>query len=361
MTRKTDRQTDTKDAWPDQNAAEWKQHYEEAEQARCELADILNAIQRGEVDTILANKANPSLLRLLDATLVEETERTRRELADVLTAIQMREVDTIITNETHSGMLRLLDAKLVDENEHLVEELSRSNQKFRQVFEQSNDGIILLDWEGYIVDVNLRAQNMWGYTHDEFLKLNIVDLHSLRTAEKSVSLLPAFQRAANSTNATDMLFDVEFKRKNTSLFDAEVSAGGMTLNGKASILAMVRDITARQAMKTEILRSNKELQDFSCLVSHDLRMLIRNIRSFINNLMRDETNQLSEESQEDLRHIEKASSKIQALINTILQYSKIGGKTLTPISVNLNIVLSETMTEWQPLLQQIDGSSQYRR
>ena len=78
------------DAIPEPGASDWKRRFEEAHRERCELADVLAGIRSGQVDAIR-------------------------------------------TDEGHSGFLRLLDAKLVEENDRLIEELSRSNQKFRQL------------------------------------------------------------------------------------------------------------------------------------------------------------------------------------------------------------------------------------
>jgi len=252
----TDPLSCVEDSVMDLAALEWKKRFEEAESERRELADALEAIRSGQVDTIVTHDKQ-RLLRLLDANLVEDKERRihemfvkaeseRRELTDALEAIRNGPVDTIVTHDKQR-LLCLLDANLLGEIQRLVEELSHSNQKFRQVFEQSNDGIVIFDAEGNIMDVNLKAQEMWGYAHAEFLALTIPGLHSLHAAEGKNGLVSKFSGWQDThTHTTGFTFETEFRRKDESLFYAEVSTSEMTLDGHASVLGVVKDITQRR-------------------------------------------------------------------------------------------------------------------
>ena len=61
---------------------------------------------------------------------------------------------------------------------------SESELKYRALFEQSPDGILLLDQEGHILDFNTSAHVQLGYTREEFAKLRIADLDPVETPDE---------------------------------------------------------------------------------------------------------------------------------------------------------------------------------
>ncbi|MCA9953828.1 MAG: PAS domain S-box protein, partial [Anaerolineales bacterium] len=60
-------------------------------------------------------------------------------------------------------------------NEQILRE---SEEKYSNLFQQSGDGIFLLDWNGRIRDANLRIEQMLGYERDELLTMTIDQLHT---------------------------------------------------------------------------------------------------------------------------------------------------------------------------------------
>ena len=91
-------------------------------------------------------------------------------------------------------MLRIKRAEdgLRDINLHLEElviertrRAQESEERYRQVFEQAGDGIVLLDMEtGAIVDFNTRAHSSLGYTREEFARLRPADIEAVECAGK---------------------------------------------------------------------------------------------------------------------------------------------------------------------------------
>jgi len=191
--------------------------------------------------------------------IAEMHEEALRRLAE--------ESPSMISPETISlvspPLMEMLMAYGLAYREYIVLQESAEN-KFRQIFEQSNDGIVILNPKGNIVDVNLKAQEMWGYAHAEFLELTIPDLHSLQAREKNNNLLTNYFELLNThTDTTGLTFETEFQRKDESVFYGEVSGGGMNLDGKALALGVIRDITQRKKAEAEREALNKQLIDTS--------------------------------------------------------------------------------------------------
>ena len=61
--------------------------------------------------------------------------------------------------------------------------LKKSEDKFRLLFEQSPDGVLLMDTQGAIIDFNDQVNRQLGYTREEFSKLRIADIDPIESPE----------------------------------------------------------------------------------------------------------------------------------------------------------------------------------
>jgi PAS domain-containing protein len=66
-------------------------------------------------------------------------------------------------------------------NEQILQE---SEEKYSNLFQQSGDGIFLLDWNGRVRDANRRIEQMLGYERDELLVMTIDQLHPANAAQQ---------------------------------------------------------------------------------------------------------------------------------------------------------------------------------
>ncbi|MHA2357442.1 MAG: PAS domain S-box protein [Candidatus Heimdallarchaeaceae archaeon] len=132
--------------------------------------------------------------------------------------------------------------------------LKESEEKFRQAFNQSNDGIFLHDLEGNILDVNLKVIEQFGYNKSEITAIPITQLHSETELEVSKK---AFEEVSEKGYAN---FETEFKRKDQSVFPAEVSSSLFEIAGKKIVQGVVRDITERKLTEQELQESEESFR-----------------------------------------------------------------------------------------------------
>lgn len=136
----------------------------------------------------------------------------------------------------------------ITESKRAEEALRHSQEKFGNLFKHSNDGIILHDVEGNIIDVNRKAIEQFGYSKSELLSLAVQDLHPPGMKEKCAN---AFEKVSRDGFVN---MEVVFRKQSGEDFPAEVSASMFEIAGKKVIQGIVRDITERKLAEEQLER-----------------------------------------------------------------------------------------------------------
>ena len=164
-----------------------------------------------------------------------------------------------------------------------VEALRQSEEKYKNLFDHSNDGIVIHDVEGEIIDVNQKALDQFGYSKSEFLSLRIPDLHTTQALEASQT---AFETISQNGFVR---FDIDFKKKSGELFLAEVSSSLFETGGKLVIQGIVRDITRRKQTQQALGESQEGF--LTILDSIEAHIYVADLETgvilFMNRRMRD--------------------------------------------------------------------------
>lgn len=144
----------------------------------------------------------------------------------------------------------------VTERQRAEEALRDSEQRFRQLFENSADALFVHDEAGKILDCNAEACHALGYEREELLSMNVSDVTvSLLTKEEKEARAgdTLWERVMSGEPDRIVGFDQnELRRKDGSTFPVEVGVGGIDFEGKRAIFASVRDITARKELENEL-------------------------------------------------------------------------------------------------------------
>ena len=95
----------------------------------------------------------------------------------------------------------------------------------------------------------------------------------------------------------------------------------------------------------DLAKSNKDLEQFAYVVSHDLQSPLRTINSFIELLNEDYEGQFDEEAKEYFSYIYEASSRMRSLIHAILSYSRINNGEPEIKEITLNDLLKDVLED----------------
>jgi PAS domain S-box-containing protein len=131
--------------------------------------------------------------------------------------------------------------------------------------------------------------------------------------------------------------------KAIELDETDISLLGLVSRWVGSIIEgrQVKEVLRLYA--DELEDKNKELQEFSHIVSHDLREPLRTIISFSNILEEDLADKLDEESREYLDFITGAAERMSELITKLLEYSRLGRVAVKYLPVDLNECIQEIL------------------
>ena len=129
-------------------------------------------------------------------------------------------------------------------------QLIQSEEKFRSLFENSNDGIILHDLKGRIIDTNEKIENILGYEPNELMGKFIQALHP--ESEKEISI-QAFEKTMEIGFST---FETQFKSKGGTPVYVSINSKIYDENAKL-VQGIIRDISESKKLQEQLNQAQK--------------------------------------------------------------------------------------------------------
>ncbi len=128
-----------------------------------------------------------------------------------------------------------------------------AEERFKVIFDNTNDGIVLADVKNRQLFIcNASFSRMLGYNFEEILGLSVTDIHPKEILNY---ILGQFERQVRGE--ISLVEGVQVKRKDGSIFYADINSSVVNMGGKKYLLGIFRDITERKN-KDEILRKLSE-------------------------------------------------------------------------------------------------------
>lgn len=112
---------------------------------------------------------------------------------------------------------------------------------------------------------------------------------------------------------------------------------------------------ALQLYSEELQRSNRELEEFAFVASHDLQEPLRKIRAFGDRLLQKYSDTLGERGADYVARMHSASERMSLLINDLLSFSRVTTKRNPFARVNLNTILSKVLEDLEFALEESGG------
>ena len=136
------------------------------------------------------------------------------------------------------------------------EALKESEAKYKAIFAGAAEGIFVTDIETKQTHyLNTAAYRMFGYTEEEFLRLEVPDMFSKEDRDFAMAEFAAHVRGEKSLTT-----DLPCCRKDGSKFYANINTSLMTLGGRPCIVGLFTDITDRKLAEDALQQFNQEMK-----------------------------------------------------------------------------------------------------
>jgi PAS domain S-box-containing protein len=133
------------------------------------------------------------------------------------------------------------------------ERLRASEERFRGLLENAGDGIVILDAEGQVRDVNQRICSYLGYSREEMLGLGAWDFVVGLTRNGFRDFFDHVNQMSPITR------DGAHRRKDGTIYPTEVRICTLEFEGRWWMLALVRDVTERKRMEQQLREGEERL------------------------------------------------------------------------------------------------------
>ncbi len=226
---------------------------------------------------------------------------------------------------------------------------AEKNETYNVITNQLKDGIYLTDMDGNFVSHNPALSEMTGYSETELLNMSVFNLES----KSQLQIRGLAQEVSSNTDGIPYFKTI--KRKDESVFIAEIVTNIITTSGQKYLLNTGHDITNRLKAEQELINAKEHAEEsdrlksaFLANMSHEIRTPMNGILGFAD-LLKD-PDLSGEEQQNYIRIIEKSGARMLNIITEIVDISKIeaGLLTLDIRDANINELVEYAYAFFKP-------------
>lgn len=238
--------------------------------------------------------------------------------------------------------------------------LAASERRFLVTFEQAPVGVGHIGPDGQFVRVNQKYCEILGYTHEELLGLTFQDITYPEDLPADLELytrlnakeIPSYTREKRSIRKDGSLVwvnrSVSIVWDETGQFDyAIVIAEDITQKKQ------VEEALAQYAEKLE--QSNRDLEQFATIASHDLQAPLRKVIMFSENLKVKYGASLPTEGIDYIERMQRATKRMQDLVSDLLVLSRISRKGNPFKPVQLASMVDEVLDDLEAVILETEA------
>jgi two-component system, LuxR family, sensor kinase FixL len=225
----------------------------------------------------------------------------------------------------------------------------RSEARLAGVFEAAVDGIILIDAHGTVQELNPAVERLFGYAASEVIGHNVKMLMPTPYHEEHDGYLQRYHETGER-HIIGIGRDVVARHKSGRTFPMHLSVAEVFEGGERLYAGIIRDISAikaaeqaREQLIEQLERQNAELERFTYTVSHDLKSPLITIKAFVGQLEKSVAKGNMDRFHTDVGRIAAAADKMKALLDNLLELSRIGRVANPTMDIDLRELVDEVL------------------
>ncbi|MGZ3579635.1 MAG: PAS domain S-box protein [Syntrophales bacterium] len=227
-----------------------------------------------------------------------------------------------------------------------AEALRESEIKYRGLYEFTQDGIVMTDIKGNVVECNRAYSDMLGYTREEIIGLTYQQTTPAKwhDMERDIVINKILK-----TGYSDV-YEKEYIKKDGTVFPVSIrvwairdEAGSIT-----GMWGIIRDITERKQIEavlrkhlSELEYANKELESFSYSVSHDLRAPLRAIDGYARMILKKQGDKFDADTLDKFNTIRSSAHQMGQLIDDLLRLSRLGRTQMSVMLLDMDMLMRD--------------------
>ncbi len=261
-------------------------------------------------------------------TEIEDLRARLRDSEDTLEAIRSGKVDALVIDGPDGKQIYTLQG---------------ADSTYRIIFESISEGVATLDSRGGILFCNKALADMLKTPMEKLIGGSLLD----SVVEHERAALAALLKDALTKHRKG---EFSLLLSDGAQAPALISTNSFCMEGSDSICAIVADLTEQkryeEALKTmldELKRSNKDLEHFAYIASHDLQEPLRSVTTCMQLLERRFKGQIDEGGQKLIDFAVYYSKRMKALIDDLLLYSRVVTKAREPKLVDSERIFKEAL------------------
>lgn len=240
----------------------------------------------------------------------------------------------------------------VTERLMMEDRLKASEDRYRTLVNSAKDIITLVTTDGILLSINPAFEELTGWNCEEWIGRPFSPLLHPDERPHVVKTLQALVR----DNSHSGVVECRIRCKSGAYLHVESTGKAFFKDGVLiGIIGICRNVTDRKRIeeerrhREELERSNKELEQFAYISSHDLQEPLRMVANFAKLLERRFKDRLTEEGQEYLQFIVEGAGRMHHLINDLLTFSRLNQSVEFSV-VDLEEVFQDVLENLKPAI-----------
>ena len=261
---------------------------------------------------------------------VEQLQLRLRQAEDTLDAIRTGGVDALVVSGPQGDQ---------------VYTLTGADSAYRLLFETMNEGSATLGSDGTIFFCNSRLSAMLNTPMEAIVGGSMFSFAAEKDAASLASLLEKGVKEPQKR-------EFALQSSDGKIVPSQISTSPLALDGSSVICMILTDLTERKRVEEDLIRSNKDLQQFAYVASHDLQEPLRNVTSCLQLLEKEYKDKLGADADQYIRYAVEGAARMKALILDLLTYSRVATKVRAPERINCEQLLGKTLNSLSVLISE---------